>query len=50
MSDVILLKGLAFYAHHGVYEEEKALGQRYEVDVEMKGDFPKQPPQMLYVG
>ena len=39
MGDVILLEGLAFYAHHGVYEEEKALGQRYEVDVEMKGDF-----------
>ncbi|MGA1830737.1 dihydroneopterin aldolase [Rhizobium wenxiniae] len=29
----VTLKNCAFYAHHGVFEQEKALGQRFFVDV-----------------
>ncbi len=32
---VIRLKNCAFYANHGVFDEEKALGQRFHVDVEL---------------
>lgn len=32
---VIRLKNCAFFANHGVYEEEKNLGQRFYVDVEL---------------
>ena len=32
----ITLKNCAFFAHHGVYEEETKLGQRFFVDVTMK--------------
>ena len=35
MSDRILLQGIQFYAHHGVYDEERRLGQRFSVDVEL---------------
>ncbi|GGF82563.1 7,8-dihydroneopterin aldolase [Rhizobium wenxiniae] len=31
----VTLKNCAFYAHHGVFEQEKALGQRFFVDVVM---------------
>lgn len=31
----ITLKNCAFYAHHGVFEQETALGQRFFVDVVM---------------
>jgi dihydroneopterin aldolase len=31
--DQILLEGMRFYAYHGVNPEEKALGQRFTVDV-----------------
>jgi len=41
MNDSILLKGLAFYAYHGVFAEENKLGQRYEIDIELIGDFSK---------
>ena len=37
-TDKILLKGLAFYGHHGVTPHEKALGQRFIVDVTMECD------------
>ena len=33
---VIRLKNCAFYANHGVFDEEKALGQRFYVDVELR--------------
>lgn len=39
MSDVIRLHGMAFYAYHGVLASEKELGQRFEVDVEMRCDL-----------
>ncbi|WP_312405466.1 dihydroneopterin aldolase [Rhizobium sp.] len=31
----VTLKNCAFYAHHGVFEQEKTLGQRFFVDVVM---------------
>ena len=37
-TDKIMLKGLAFYGHHGVSPHEKALGQRFIVDVTMECD------------
>ncbi|NOY76754.1 MAG: dihydroneopterin aldolase [Calditrichaeota bacterium] len=33
--DVIRITGMVFYAYHGVESEEKKLGQRFEVDVEV---------------
>jgi len=33
--DTICLRGLLFYAHHGVRSEERVLGQRFRVDVEL---------------
>ena len=33
MSDAILLEGLRFFGYHGVYPEERTLGQRFLVDV-----------------
>jgi dihydroneopterin aldolase len=35
MSDRILLQGIQFYGYHGVYDEERRLGQRFLVDVEL---------------
>jgi len=32
----ITLKNCAFFAHHGVYEEETKLGQRFFVDAKLK--------------
>ncbi|WP_206831421.1 dihydroneopterin aldolase [Alicyclobacillus fructus] len=37
--DQLSLLGLVFYAYHGVYPEERRLGQRFTVDVHMYGDF-----------
>lgn len=31
---IVRLKGLSVYAHHGIVEEERRLGQRFEFDVE----------------
>jgi dihydroneopterin aldolase len=33
LSDAILLEGLRFYGYHGLYPEERTLGQRFLVDV-----------------
>lgn len=38
-SDEILLEGLRFYAYHGVNPEERALGQRFSVDVALAVDL-----------
>lgn len=35
---VIRLKNCSFFANHGVFDEEKALGQRFHVDVELQVD------------
>ena len=38
-SDQILLEGMRFYAYHGVNPEERALGQRFTVDVVLAVDL-----------
>lgn len=37
-TDKIFLRGLAFYGHHGVSPHEKALGQRFIVDIDLECD------------
>jgi 7,8-dihydroneopterin aldolase/epimerase/oxygenase len=37
--DQIILKGIQFYAYHGVPDAEQETGHRYEVDVEMEVDI-----------
>lgn len=37
-TDKIFLKGMVFYGHHGVSPHEKALGQRFIVDVTLECD------------
>lgn len=39
MNDRILIQGIQFYGHHGVTEEERKLGQRFLVDVELSLDL-----------
>jgi len=39
VTDRILLRDLAFYGYHGVKPEEKALGQRFLVDLELQLDL-----------
>lgn len=34
----ISLRGLSVYAHHGIGDEERALGQRFEFDVDVEVD------------
>src|SRR5215207_5980587 len=38
-TDEILLEGMRFYAYHGVNPEERALGQRFTVDVTLAADL-----------
>lgn len=37
-SDIIRLKNMTFHAYHGVWDEEKEIGQRFEVDIELRVD------------
>jgi dihydroneopterin aldolase len=37
--DRIFLEGMAFYGYHGVLPEERALGQRFLVDVALTADL-----------
>ena len=39
LPDQILLEGMRFYAYHGVNPEERALGQRFTVDVVLAVDL-----------
>jgi dihydroneopterin aldolase len=39
MRDRILIHGIQFHGHHGVHEEERKLGQRFIVDVELRLDL-----------
>ncbi len=39
--DSILLEGMAFYGYHGVNPEERALGQRFIVDLQVYLDMAK---------
>ena len=38
-NDVLRLRNMRFFAHHGLYPEENALGQHYDVDLDLYGDF-----------
>ena len=37
--DTIRLQNITFYAHHGYYEAERELGQKFEVDIEIHCDL-----------
>ena len=37
--DILRLRNMRFFAYHGLFPEETALGQHYEIDVELYGDF-----------
>lgn len=37
--DVIRLKNMVFYGYHGVSDMEKTLGGKFEVDLELFGDY-----------
>ena len=39
MVDVIRLNEMVFYGYHGVLPEERSLGQRFIVDVELRTDL-----------
>lgn len=39
--DKIRLINIIIYAHHGAHEEERRLGQRFEIDVELRLDFAR---------
>jgi len=39
--DVIRMKNMIFYAHHGYYAAERELGQRFELDVDLYKDLTK---------
>lgn len=39
MADHIRLNQMVFYGYHGVLPEERALGQRFVVDVEIRADL-----------
>ncbi len=38
---MLKLKNMTFHAYHGVWDEEREIGQRFEVDVELKIDVGK---------
>jgi 7,8-dihydroneopterin aldolase/epimerase/oxygenase len=35
----IALEGLEFFAYHGFFDEERKIGNRYEVDIRVETDF-----------
>jgi dihydroneopterin aldolase len=39
MSDILRLKKMTFHGYHGLFPEERKLGQKYEVDVEIRADL-----------
>ncbi len=41
MVDKVSLEGMVFYGYHGVKPEEKALGQRFVVDIEAEADLSR---------
>ncbi len=38
---IIRLNNMIFYAHHGYYQAERELGQKFQVDIELDCDFSK---------
>ena len=39
MSHRVSIKNMVFYGFHGVYEFERELGQRFYVDIDMRGNL-----------
>lgn len=39
MADRLRLKNMVFYGYHGVFDAERELGQRYEVDLDLWMDL-----------
>lgn len=39
MADKIVIRDMHFYGYHGVFDSERELGQRFEVDVELHLDL-----------
>jgi dihydroneopterin aldolase len=39
VNDIIRIKNASFYAYHGVASDEQNLGGKFEVDLEIRGDF-----------
>lgn len=37
--DIVSLEGMLFYAYHGVFEEERTIGNHYVVDVSIHTSF-----------
>lgn len=40
-TDKMFLTGMQFYGRHGVFHEEKAMGQKFIIDVELSLDLKK---------
>ncbi|MEM6723116.1 MAG: dihydroneopterin aldolase [Bacteroidota bacterium] len=38
---LIAVEGMLFYAYHGFYEEERIIGNEYQVDIYVESDFKK---------
>lgn len=38
---IIRLNNMIFYAHHGYYQAERELGQKFQVDLELEADFSR---------
>ena len=41
MADKVILQGMMFYGYHGVNPEEKIIGQRFNIDVEITAPLRK---------
>lgn len=37
--DTLRIRNMTFYGYHGLFDEEATLGQQFEVDVDVFGDF-----------
>ena len=37
-ADILRLKKMTFHGYHGLFPEERKLGQKYEIDVEIRAD------------
>lgn len=37
----IALEGMEFFAYHGFYDEERKIGNRYEVEIRVETDFDR---------
>lgn len=47
-ANIIRLRNMVFHGYHGVYPAEREIGQRFEVDVEVRlKDFPQGQSDLL---